>query len=193
MKYEKNNTYNKPQFVLQHSGIFENCKKTVVVFLDELLRTDKRRNNVVDMFQPITVLDLMDNSKNFNLNEFFEKLNVLLSLYSPSYNVILCSDDICLLKDLMNNGYGKQEALLTGVTYSINMEQDWKKKQGLFFDNKVFSKEELLKDECYIKKYGSHGNINCVGCEHLSRVGEHPKEQCSDCKRFYDDSIPFPL
>ena len=32
----------------------------------------------------------------------------------------------------MQNGYGKNEALLTGITYYINMKEDWKNKQGLF-------------------------------------------------------------
>lgn len=136
MNYVKNNIFNKPQLVLQYSGIFENDKQAVIVFLDESLRADKRRSNVIDMFQPLIILDLNDTSKNFSTKIFFNNLNILLSAYTPFYNVILCSDDIPLLKLLMINGFGKNEALLTGVTYVIDMQEDWKNKQGLFLDFK---------------------------------------------------------
>ena len=137
MNYQKNNIFNKPQLVLQHSGIFENDKQTVVIFLDESLRTDVRRSNVVDMFQPLIILDFNDTSKNSSTKRFFNNLSILLSAYTPFYNVILCSDDIPLLKELMYNGFGKNEALLTGITYTINMQEDWKRKQGLFLDIKL--------------------------------------------------------
>lgn len=154
--YKKNNVFNKPQFVLQHSGIFENDKQTVVIFLDEPLRTDARRSNVVDMFQPLIILDLNDTSKNSSAKRFFNNLNILLSAYTPFYNVILCSDDISLLRELMFKGFGKNEALLTGVTYAIDMQKDWKNKRGLFLDIKpkekeVISWDDVLEDHRKIK------------------------------------------
>jgi hypothetical protein len=129
---KKNNIYNKPQFVLQYSGVFESDKQTIVIFLDILLRTDIRRNNVIDMFQPLIVLDINDKTIDFDINKYLNNLKTLLSVYNENYNVIICSDDMFLLKQLMLNNFGKKEALLTGITFSIDMENDWKNKQGLF-------------------------------------------------------------
>lgn len=135
VEYKENKSYNKPQLVLGHSGIFENDKKTVIILLDGILKADKRVYEVLKtMYEPLITIAFEDNSKNFDTKGFLDNLNLLLSAYNPSYNVVLCSDDIQLLKTLMQNGYGKNEALLTGITYYINMKEDWKNKQGLFFN-----------------------------------------------------------
>lgn len=74
--------------------------------------------------------------------------------------MILCSDDILLLKELMINGFGKNEALLTGVTYAIDMQEDWKKKQGLFLDTKL---EKIVNPIKYDDEEDSRkiGDITC--------------------------------
>lgn len=133
--YIKNNKFNKPQLVVTYSGIFELEKKTILIFVDEEMKKDLRRNNVIDMFQPLIVIDFNDTTINSNIKSFFNNLNKLLSVYNPVYNVIICVENTILLKHMMNYGYGRKEALLTGTTFEINMQEEWKKKQGIFKTN----------------------------------------------------------
>lgn len=132
MLYERNKVFNKPQLILTHSGIFEIDKKNVLFFVDDILRNDKRRENLMDMFQPILTLELSDSNKNFNLNDFFRNIDILINAYKEYYNIIISIEDFDLLKEMIKRNYGKEEALVTGTTFEFNMLEDWRKKQGLF-------------------------------------------------------------
>lgn len=111
----------KPMLIPKYSGIHMPSKKTLIIMIN-----DKYKPLLENLYQPKKIILLEPEDNNISIQaEYFEVLINMTKSYIGAYNVIIYSDSINIIKQLIKlldtNRLDKEIGLCTGADFEINI------------------------------------------------------------------------
>jgi len=122
---------NKIQMVKNHDGIFNLDKKLILISPDFNLSNNFSFKKSLEKFNISKYIFIED--LNQNSNEIINELEIIAYSLKNTYNIIIFSDNKELLNKMILSKMGQDfYGLMTGFSFSIDMENDFHNKLGIF-------------------------------------------------------------